>query len=56
MPRAVAWIAITAAWFFAGVPVQAQEWPSRPVKIIIPLGPGGGAGGERDGNQGGVRR
>lgn len=27
---------------FAATPVSAEEWPTRPVRIIIPLGPGGG--------------
>jgi tripartite-type tricarboxylate transporter receptor subunit TctC len=30
------------AGFAATVPAAAQEWPVRPVRIIIPLGPGGG--------------
>jgi tripartite-type tricarboxylate transporter receptor subunit TctC len=33
---------IAAAVFAFAAPVLAQDWPSRPVRIIIPLGPGGG--------------
>jgi len=29
-------------WFAATAPAAAQEWPARTVRIIIPLGPGGG--------------
>jgi len=31
-----------AGWFAATATAVAQEWPARPVRIIIPLGPGGG--------------
>jgi tripartite-type tricarboxylate transporter receptor subunit TctC len=31
-----------ATWLAGAATAPAQEWPSRPVKIIIPLGPGGG--------------
>jgi tripartite-type tricarboxylate transporter receptor subunit TctC len=31
-----------AAWLGAALPACAQDWPVRPVRIIIPLGPGGG--------------
>jgi tripartite-type tricarboxylate transporter receptor subunit TctC len=34
-------IAATASFGAAG-PAAAQDWPTRPVRIIIPLGPGGG--------------
>jgi tripartite-type tricarboxylate transporter receptor subunit TctC len=40
MMRLIACGAIGA--FSALVPAAAQEWPARPVRIIIPLGPGGG--------------
>src|SRR6187399_478876 len=40
------WVRLIACgavgWFAATAPVAAQEWPTRPVRIIIPLGPGGG--------------
>ena len=29
-------------WLSAAVPAAAQDWPARAVRIIIPLGPGGG--------------
>lgn len=35
-------IAIAALIAAALLPAAAQDWPSRPVRIIIPLGPGGG--------------
>jgi tripartite-type tricarboxylate transporter receptor subunit TctC len=40
MMRLIACGAIGA--FSALVPAAAQDWPTRPVRIIIPLGPGGG--------------
>jgi tripartite-type tricarboxylate transporter receptor subunit TctC len=40
--RIFAGLIVLAAWLCGGATVPAQEWPSRPVKIIIPLGPGGG--------------
>jgi len=36
----IAFMAI-AVLLLGGVPSQAQDWPSRPVKVIIPYGPGG---------------
>jgi tripartite-type tricarboxylate transporter receptor subunit TctC len=33
------WFAILAAFVFAA-PAAAQDWPTRPVKIMIPFGPG----------------
>ena len=42
MSRMIAILALAAAWLGAAVPSAAQEWPARPVRIIIPLGPGGG--------------
>src|SRR5262245_24633534 len=34
--------AVVAALAFTGIPSQAQNWPQRPVKLILPLGPGSG--------------
>src|SRR5437763_6477387 len=42
MSRVWTGIAILAAWLGAISLASAQDWPARPVKIIIPLGPGGG--------------
>jgi tripartite-type tricarboxylate transporter receptor subunit TctC len=33
---------LIAAALFAAMPSAAQGWPTKPVRIIIPLGPGGG--------------
>ncbi len=35
--------ATVAAWFLPVTPAQAQTWPSRTVRLILPLGPGSGA-------------
>jgi tripartite-type tricarboxylate transporter receptor subunit TctC len=40
--RILAGLIVLAAWLCGVAIAPAQEWPSRPVKIIIPLGPGGG--------------
>jgi tripartite-type tricarboxylate transporter receptor subunit TctC len=40
--RIFAGLIVLAAWLCGSAIAPAQEWPSRPVKIIIPLGPGGG--------------
>jgi tripartite-type tricarboxylate transporter receptor subunit TctC len=43
MPRLLSLVFAVAAWLLPAVSlVPAQDWPARPVKIIIPLGPGGG--------------
>ena len=42
MTRILAGLIVLAAWLCGAATAPAQEWPSRPVKIIIPLGPGGG--------------
>jgi len=42
MSRVLAGFLILAAWLGAAATALAQDWPARPVKIIIPLGPGGG--------------
>ena len=42
MTRILAGLIVLATWLCGAAIAPAQEWPSRPVKIIIPLGPGGG--------------
>ena len=42
MARFLAGFLILAAWFGAVPLAPAQDYPARPVRIIIPLGPGGG--------------
>lgn len=34
--------AVLGALALTGIPSQAQNWPQRPVKLILPLGPGSG--------------
>ncbi|HUQ74577.1 MAG TPA: tripartite tricarboxylate transporter substrate binding protein [Burkholderiales bacterium] len=36
-------IALSVAAFAMAAPLAAQSWPQRPVKLILPLGPGAGA-------------
>jgi tripartite-type tricarboxylate transporter receptor subunit TctC len=35
-------VAASAMWLMGVAAASAQDWPTRPVRIIIPLGPGGG--------------
>ena len=32
-----------AALFYGTLDARAQDWPQRPIKVIVPFGPGGGA-------------
>jgi tripartite-type tricarboxylate transporter receptor subunit TctC len=44
--KRVAWLAVilvSSCLSLAAAPTQAQTWPQRPVKFILPLGPGAGA-------------
>jgi tripartite-type tricarboxylate transporter receptor subunit TctC len=34
---------VAATWMIGSAPAQAQSWPNRPVKFIVPFGPGAGA-------------
>ncbi len=40
--RWIGLIAVVLAWIVSPLPATAQDWPTRPVRIIIPLGAGGG--------------
>ena len=42
MSRILAGLMALAACFCHPAASLAQDWPTRPVRIIIPLGPGGG--------------
>src|SRR3989475_367312 len=36
-------LAVSSAWLLGAAGAAAQEWPQRPVRMIVPFGPGGGA-------------
>src|SRR5215475_628020 len=36
-------LAVSAAWLLGAADAAAQDWPQRPVRMIVPFGPGGGA-------------
>src|SRR5205807_683334 len=36
-------LAVSTAWLLGAAGAAAQEWPQRPVRMIVPFGPGGGA-------------
>ncbi|HMF23815.1 MAG TPA: tripartite tricarboxylate transporter substrate binding protein, partial [Pseudolabrys sp.] len=36
-------LAVSAALLLGAADAAAQEWPQRPVRMIVPFGPGGGA-------------
>src|SRR5260221_1310521 len=36
-------VAVSSAWLLGAADAAAQEWPQRPVRMIVPFGPGGGA-------------
>jgi hypothetical protein len=38
-------LAASAALLFGAADAAAQDWPHRPVRVIVPFGPGGGATG-----------
>jgi tripartite-type tricarboxylate transporter receptor subunit TctC len=43
VPNILRWPAVAAAaWLALATPASAQDWPARTVRIIIPLGAGGG--------------
>src|SRR6201987_1260199 len=36
-------LAVSSAWLLGAAGAAAQEWPQRPGRMIVPVGPGGGA-------------
>lgn len=41
LPAALVYVALAGTW--ASAPALAQDWPQRPVKLIVPFGPGSSA-------------
>ncbi len=43
LPRSFWRLSLVAAMLGLGLPAQAQEYPNKPVRIIVPFAPGGSA-------------